>query len=48
MAFASVRVMGISFGTGHAAGVGAAYMAEYGDIDINSIKSELKKQGAIL
>lgn len=48
MAFASVRVMGISFGTGHAAGVGAAYMAEYGEIDINSIKSELKKQGAIL
>lgn len=48
MAFASVRVMGISFGTGHAAGVGAAYMAEYEEIDVDSIKSELKKQGAIL
>ncbi|BBA51722.1 FAD-dependent oxidoreductase [Fusobacterium varium] len=48
MAFASVRVMGISFGTGHAAGVGAAYMAEYEDIDVDSIRIELKKQGAIL
>ena len=41
-------MIGISFGTGHAAGVGAAYIEEYRDIDINSIKSELKKQGAIL
>ncbi|MDU1909590.1 FAD-dependent oxidoreductase [Fusobacterium sp.] len=48
IAFASVRVMGISFGTGHAAGVGAAYMAEHNDINVQDIREELKKQGAFI
>ena len=48
VAFASVRVMGISFGTGHAAGVGAAYMAKYGNVDVQAVRNELKKQGAII
>lgn len=48
IAFASVRVMGISFGTGHAAGVGAAYMADHEELDVQAVREELKKQGAIL
>lgn len=48
IAFASVRVMGISFGTGHAAGVGAANMCDYEEIDIDKIRQELKRQGAII
>lgn len=48
IAFASVRVMGISFGTGHAAGVGAAYMVDHKELDVQAVREELKKQGAIL
>ena len=40
--------MGISFGTGHAAGVGAAYMVDHEELDIQAVREELKKQGAIL
>jgi hypothetical protein len=48
IAFASVRVMGISFATGHAAGVGAAHMAKYNEVDIEKIQEELRNQGAII
>lgn len=48
IAFASIRVMGISFATGHAAGVGAAYMSKFGNINVEEIIKELKKQGAII
>ena len=48
IAFASVRVMGTSFATGHAAGVGAAYMSKFNEINVDAIIKELKKQGAII
>ena len=48
IAFASIRVMGISFATGHAAGVGAAYMSKFGNINVDAIIEELKAQGAII
>ena len=48
IAYASVRVMGISFATGHAAGVGAAYMCTNEEINIELIRKELKRQGALI
>lgn len=48
VAFASVRVMGTAFATGHAAGVAAALTGDSRRYDIQAIQQELKKQGAIL
>lgn len=47
-AFAAVRVMGTCFATGHAAGVAAAYQALHQVADINGIRAELRKQGALI
>lgn len=48
IAFASARVMGTCFVTGHGAGVAAAIQALYGNADIKQIRSELKRQGAMI
>lgn len=47
-AFAAVRVMGTCFATGHGAGVAAAVQALSGSADIEKIREELRKQGALL
>lgn len=46
-AYASIRVMGTGFATGHAAGVGAA-LAARGELSIDAVRSELIKQRAII
>lgn len=46
IAFASVRVMGIGFATGQAAGVAAAFYATCGWKNVQIIQKELEKQGA--
>ena len=43
-AYASVRVMGTAFGTGHAAGIAAALHS----LDIAAIQRELRRQGAYI
>lgn len=48
IAFASARVMGTCFVTGHGAGVAAAIQALHGNADIKQIRSELKRQGAMI
>ena len=48
IAFASSRVMGTCFVTGHGAGVAAAMQALHGQIDIIEIRNELRKQGAMV
>ena len=45
--FASLRVMGTSFGTGHAAGVAAAVTADRGTEDVAAVRAELAGQGAL-
>jgi hypothetical protein len=47
-AYASVRVMGTAFATGHAAGVAAAHYAERSRHDLTRIRAELLRQGAIV
>jgi hypothetical protein len=47
-AFASLRVMGTSFATGHAAGVGAAVYAGSGQHDYGQVRALLEKQGALI
>lgn len=47
-AFAAVRVMGTCFATGHAAGVAAAYQALYQETDVEQVREELKRQGALV
>lgn len=47
-AFAAVRVMGTCFATGHAAGVGAACQAKNGTVDVEQIRAELMRQGALI
>jgi hypothetical protein len=47
-AFASVRVMGTAFGTGHAAGIAAALYAAEGRTDVGNVQRELAAQGALL
>jgi hypothetical protein len=47
-AFASLRVMGTAFATGHAAGVAAAAVAQHGSADAGSVRAELLRQHAIL
>lgn len=46
-AYASLRVMGTSFATGHAAGISAALHAE-GDGDLARVRAELERQGALI
>lgn len=46
VAFASVRVMGIGFGTGHAAGVAAALTGRNDTYDVTAIRAELNRQNA--
>lgn len=48
IAFASARVMGTCFVTGHGAGVAAAIQALHKTADIKQIRSELKRQGAMI
>lgn len=50
-AFASIRVMGTSFATGHAAGVAAALGAPFekpSDVEVDAVRRELIEQGAVL
>jgi hypothetical protein len=47
-AFASLRVMGTAFATGHAAGVAAAQVAAGAALDARAVRAELARQGAIL
>lgn len=47
-AYASIRVMGTAFATGHAAGVAAANWAETGAHDYRQVQLILEKQGAAL
>lgn len=47
-AYASLRVMGTSFATGHACGVAAAVYASTGRHDYELVKANLKTQGALI
>lgn len=47
-AYASLRVMGASFATGHAAGVAAAVYAAAGGHDLDRTRAQLADQGALL
>ncbi|RCS57765.1 FAD-dependent oxidoreductase [Microbacterium sp. JB110] len=47
-AYASLRVMGTSFATGHAAGVAAAVYADGRTRDLGRTRAELERQGALL
>ncbi|ATY14577.1 FAD-dependent oxidoreductase [Amycolatopsis sp. AA4] len=46
-AYASVRVMGTAFATGHAAGVAAAQYVDGRAHDVRAIRAELHRQGAL-
>lgn len=48
IASASIRVMGVGFASGHAAGVAAALNIGKDTYDVNEIRSELVRQGALL
>lgn len=48
ISFASARVMGTAFGTGHAAGIAAAHYAAMNSTDIRRVQEELLRQGAFL
>ncbi|WP_245993427.1 FAD-dependent oxidoreductase [Nocardioides immobilis] len=47
-AYASTRVMGTAFATGHAAGVAAAWQALKGEVDVAGIQATLRDQDALL
>ena len=47
-AFAAVRVMGTCFATGHSAGVAAACQALHHKTDVEEIRAELQRQGALV
>jgi hypothetical protein len=47
-AFASARVMGTAFATGHAAGVAAALLAGGGTADVAAVRAEVVRQNGIL
>lgn len=47
-AFAAIRVMGTCFATGHAAGVAAAFQALHQVPDVEGIRQELIRQGALI
>lgn len=47
-AYASLRVMGTAFATGHAAGVAAAVAADTGEVpEVGAVRAELARQGAL-
>jgi hypothetical protein len=48
VAYASTRVMGTAFATGHAAGIAAALHAATGTADVGKVQEELRRQGALL
>lgn len=48
VAFASIRVMGTGFATGHAAGVAAAVKARTGEAEIKKVREELLRQNALI
>jgi len=45
---ASLRVMGTAFATGQAAGVAAARYAQNKDVNVDEVRSSLRKQGAVV
>nr|WP_316751354.1 FAD-dependent oxidoreductase [Streptomyces sp. NEAU-HV9] len=47
-AYASLRVTGTAFATGHAAGVAAAHYADGRRHDIGAVRAELRRQGALI
>ena len=47
-AYASLRVMGTAFATGHAAGVAAAVLAQGGGVTVDDVRARLVTQGAIV
>lgn len=47
-AMAASRVMGTCFATGHAAGIAAALQAMTGKCDVESVRRELVRQGALI
>jgi glycine/D-amino acid oxidase-like deaminating enzyme len=47
-AFASARVMGTAFATGHAAGIAAALLADGRTVDAAAVRAELLRQNGIL
>jgi hypothetical protein len=47
-AFGSARVMGTAFGTGHAAGIAAALVADRGTADEAAVRAEVRRQNGIL
>ena len=47
-AMAASRVMGTCLATGHAAGVAAALQAKTGRVDVEAVRSELTRQGAMI
>ena len=47
-AMAASRVMGTCLATGHAAGVAAAIQGETGKVDVEAVKRELVRQGAMI
>jgi hypothetical protein len=47
-AYASLRVMGTSFATGHAAGVAAGVYAAKGEHDYPTVRRHLEEQGALI
>src|SRR5690606_27577319 len=47
-AYASLRVMGTSFATGHACGVAAAVYADGGRHDYAAVREGLERQGALV
>ena len=47
-AFASLRVMGTAFATGHAAGVAAARFSARGETEPAAVRAELLRQGALV
>ncbi|WP_414168392.1 FAD-dependent oxidoreductase [Streptoverticillium reticulum] len=47
-AFASLRVMGTAFATGHAAGVAAALYVQGTEHDVRAVRVELLRQGALV
>jgi hypothetical protein len=47
-AYASVRVMGTAFATGHAAGIAAAQYADGTPHDVTAVRAELSRQEAVI
>lgn len=43
-----MRVMGTCYVTGHVAGVAAATLVKNGNVDVNIVREELVRQGALI